>query len=418
MQVDNLPSPIRISPPTHGIHSHQISKAALEVIAQLHKAGFEAYVVGGGVRDLLLGHHPKDFDIATNALPEEIRPLFRRCFLIGRRFRLAHVYVGRDVIEVATFRGQTKEASSENHSHATSGMILRDNVYGTLAEDAIRRDFSINALYYNPQSGEVIDFTVGFADCHQKTLRIIGDPEQRYREDPVRMLRALRFMGKLGFHLHPDTADPIPKLAHLLVNIPNARLSEELNKLFLHGHALINYRLLKEYGLLPLLLLPVTETNPVLATEVAEALIEQALQNTDSRVKQHKPVTPAFLFAALLWQHYCVRQEYYYTEQKQSFYLAGLSAASDVLSKQTQRISIPKRLGLFIRETWSLQPRLTNIRRRQIMRLLHHPRFRAAYDFLLLRVAAGEPYIEQSNWWTALQDANDKERHELLQNIP
>lgn len=427
VDINNLPTPIRIAPPQHGIQAHQISPAALEVIAQLHKAGFEAYIVGGGVRDILLGLHPKDFDVATNAHPEEVQKLFRRCMLIGRRFRLAHVHLRNQVIEVATFRGSSlkpqethEHSKQEHHTHADTGMVLRDNIYGTFAEDAIRRDFSVNALYYNPQTQEVIDFTNGFADLQNRCLRIIGDPAQRYREDPVRMLRAIRFISKLHFNLHQESAELIPQLAHLLTNIPAARLFEEFNKLFMNGHALHNYHLFQQYGISPVLMPQITEA---LANEHTRKihgheLIEQALASTDARVHQGKPATPAFLFAALLWPAYCLSVLHHQHHHHQAAYIAGLMAASEVIKKQVQYVSIPKRLSVFIREVWHIQPRLIHPRKRHVGRVIRHPRFRAAYDFLVLRAAAGEPYQNAAKWWTDFQAGNEEERQALLGHLP
>ncbi|MFI4962856.1 MAG: polynucleotide adenylyltransferase PcnB [Legionellales bacterium] len=429
MHTNHLSLPIHIAPPEHGIQPHHVSPAALEVIAQLHSAGFEAYIVGGGVRDILLGLHPKDFDVATNAHPEEVQKLFKRCMLIGRRFRLAHVHIRHHVIEVATFRGNiinpeldtdSAEPAQEHHTHATTGMVLRDNIYGTFAEDAWRRDFSINALYYNPKTGEIIDFTNGFADLQHRCLRIIGDPAQRYREDPVRMLRALRFISKLNFNLDPESAQMIPELAHLLDHIPPARLFEEFNKLFMNGHALANFHLFQEYGITSVLLPQITEalTNEHGKSLHPLELIELALHSTDARVHQQKPATPAFLFATLLWPAYCLSALHHQHHNHQAAYIAGLIAASEVIKKQSQKISIPKRLGVFIREVWHLQPRLVHPRKRQVGKILRHQRFRAAYDFLLLRAQAGEPYQNAAKWWTDLQDGNEEERLHLLANLP
>lgn len=429
----NLSTPIRIASSEHGIKPHQVSPAALEVVAQLHQAGFEAYIVGGGVRDILLGLHPKDFDVATNAHPEEVQKLFKRCLLIGRRFRLAHVYIRNHIIEVATFRGnsvnpQTEETpdttsaplNQEHHTHATTGMVLRDNIYGTFAEDAWRRDFSINALYYNPQTGEVIDFTHGFADLNERRLRIIGDPALRYREDPVRMLRAIRFMSKLQFSLDPASAEIIPQLAHLLEHIPPARLFEEFNKLFMHGHALNNFHLFQQYKIIPVLLPQIAEalTNEHGKKLHALELIELGLRSTDERIQLQKPATPAFLFATLLWPAFRLATLHHQHHNHQAAYIATLLAANEVLKKQNQTVAIPKRLSIFIREVWHMQQRLTHPRKRHVGKILRHQRFRAAYDFLVLRAQAGEPYQNAAKWWTEFQAANEEERLHLLANLP
>jgi len=393
----------------------------------LQEAGFTAYIVGGGVRDLLLNKHPKDFDVATSAHPDEVRPLFKRCHLIGRRFRLAHVYFGPHIIEVATFRAniapdaaeQPAEEIEQHRKHTTTGMILRDNIYGTLEEDAFRRDFTINALYYDPTSGEILDYTDGYQDIQQRTLRIIGDPWQRYREDPVRMLRALRFVSKLEFNIHADSAAPFHNLAALLTHVPTSRLFDEFNKLFMNGHAYANYELIKQYHLLPILF---RQTADALKDATVGAnfalLIEKALKNTDERIRQNKPVTPAFLFAALLWQPYNLCSLNFQKHHHQTPYIANLSSAAEVISQQNKIIGIPRRLAVFIRETWHLQSLLTSFRKRHITRVIKHPRFRAAYDFLILRAASGEDCQIAVDWWTAYQAGNDAERHELFRNIP
>lgn len=416
----------RIPSTQHGLRPNQLSKAALQVINTLQQAGFTAYIVGGGVRDLLLNKHPKDFDIATNAHPEQIRPLFKRCLLIGRRFRLAHVYIGQHIIEVATFRSNTNvpageefdETQEQHRQHAASGMILRDNIYGTIEDDVLRRDFTINALYYDPTSGDIIDYTNGYQDLQQRYLRMIGEPAQRYREDPVRMLRAIRFMSKLNFQLHEDSAEPISELASLLLHVSTSRLSDEFNKLFMNGHALKNFQLIKEYHLLKILFTQTTAALNEDTTQHFAALIEQALKNTDERVKQNKPVTPAFLFAALLWKPYQLSSLMFQKHHHQSPYIANLSAASEVLTQQNKQIAIPRRLGVFIRETWHLQNLLTSFRKRHITRVIKHPRFRAAYDFLALRATSGENCQAAVSWWTDYQAATDHQRHELLRHLP
>jgi poly(A) polymerase len=384
------------------------------VLYRLKEAGYEAYLVGGGVRDLLLGREPKDFDVATNALPEEVKAVFRNCRLIGRRFRLAHVHFGREIIEVATFRGPAEVTEDDQHQ-SDAGQILRDNVYGTMEEDAWRRDFTVNALYYNIKDFSVVDYTGGLHDLENGELRMIGDPFQRYREDPVRMLRAVRFAAKLGFRIHPESEQPIFELGHLLQNIPPARLYEEVLKLFLGGVALQTFELLRHYGLFGYLFPP---TEEALASEeegFPATLLASALNNTDLRIAENKPVTPAFLFAALLWTpmhraaEACMRNGM--TELQ-----AYQDVSRNVIAEQAQAVALPKRFSLPMREIWFLQPRLMKIKSRRALRTLSHPRFRAAYDFLLLRAQAGEPLQEQADWWTHFQEVNEAEREGLVQS--
>ncbi len=387
----------------HPISRKQISKHALKVLYRLKEAGFQAHLVGGGVRDLLLGREPKDFDVATDARPEDVRKLFRNCRLIGRRFRLAHVYFGREIIEVATFRGATDPENSSDRRWE-NGMIVRDNCYGTRAEDALRRDFTINALYYNIADFSVIDYANGLEDLRAGRLRLIGDdPERRYREDPVRMLRAVRFAAKLGFQIDPSCEQPLQTLAPLLQQVPAARLFDEVLKLFQTGFALQAFEKLRHYGLFGVLF-PATEA--CLAREEQGfpiVFVSKGLENTDQRVQAGQSVTPAFLFAILLWEP--VRQRFGALLQAEEGApeKAMLAAASQVIAAQQSRVSIPKRFYLTTREIWFLQTHLERARKRRSRRLLNHPRFRAAYDFLLLRAAAGEVDPQVAEYWTALQ---------------
>lgn len=368
----------------------------------LRKAGYQAYLVGGGVRDLLLGREPKDFDVATDAHPEEIKQVFRSCRLIGRRFRLAHVRFGREIIEVATFRSmhfQQQDADPE----AETGMVLRDNEYGGIEEDAARRDFTVNALYYNITDFSVVDYADGMADLQAGWLRLLGDPETRYREDPVRMLRAVRFSAKLGFKIHPDTEKPISSLGGLLRDVPAARMYEEVLKLFLGGVAVATFEKLRQYDLFAELF-PLTDEN--LSHEEHEfplTLVLKGLENTDRRLAAGKPVTPAFLFAVLLWEpvrHRAAKLQ----AQGMAVYTANQQAASEVLQKQVAYVAIPKRFSIPMREIWMLQSRFANTKGKRPGRLLNHPRFRAAYDFLLLRAESGEADPAQSDWWTRFQE--------------
>ncbi len=378
------------------------------MLYRLKGAGFDAYLVGGGVRDLLLGREPKDFDIATNALPEEVKKLFRNCLLIGRRFRLAHVRFERDVIEVATFRGQG-DGDSEDEARTETGRILRDNVYGTVEQDAWRRDFTINALYYNIEDFSVVDFVDGMKDLRAGVLRMIGDPEQRFREDPVRMLRAVRFAARLGFRIHRDTEAAIRAHGHLLEEIPAARLFDESLKLLQTGNGVATFEQLRRYGLFGYLF---PQTEACLAQEehgFPKTLVVRALANTDQRIAEGKSVTPAFLYAALLWEP--VRQALAQREVAGEGELQALQeVARDVVDGQLARISLPKRFSLPMREIWAMQPRLKKITGLRPVKLLEHPRFRAAYDFLLLRAEAGDDVGELSRWWTEFQALDENGR--------
>jgi len=378
------------------------------VLYRLKGAGYDGYLVGGGVRDMLLGREPKDFDIATNARPEEVKKLFRNCLLIGRRFRLAHVRFDNEIIEVATFRAQGDGASDEE-ARTEAGRILRDNVYGTLEEDAWRRDFTVNALYYNIQDFSVVDFAGGMADLRSGMLRLMGQPQQRYREDPVRMLRAVRFAAKLGFRIDPESESPIFELGHLLADIPPARLFDEILKLFLGGCAVQSFELLRHYGLFAYLF---PQTEACLSEEqegFPHTLLIRALQNTDSRITEGKPVTPAFLYAALLWEP--LRQAIAKLEASGMGEIQALQeAAQTVESQQLAHTSLPKRFAVPMREIWTLQARLKRITGLRPLRLLEHPRFRAAYDFMLLRQEAGEDIRELCQWWTEFQGLDENER--------
>ncbi|MES9993618.1 MAG: polynucleotide adenylyltransferase PcnB [Candidatus Thiodiazotropha sp.] len=404
-------TPIVIARDDHTISRANISRNAIRVLARLNSTGYEAYLVGGGVRDLLLGREPKDFDVATSALPEEVKSVFRNCRLIGRRFRLAHVFFGREIIEVATFRSNS-QTTEEGERHVENGMILRDNVYGTLEEDAQRRDFTINALYYNLSDFTVIDFADGMADLRNGVIRLLGDAESRFREDPVRLLRAVRFAAKLGFIIDAETESPMQRLAPLLKDVPSARLYEEVLKLFLGGSALETFEKLRHYGLFGQLF-PATEE--ALSHEDHDfpiTFVNRGLANTDARLQQEKSVTPAFLFAVLLWEPVRLSYESRLTEELQPIE-ALQTAAGDVLSEQTRHISIPKRFSYPMRDIWQLQPRFQQRQGKKPYRLLTHPRFRAAYDFLLLRAEAGEVEAELGKWWTDFQQANSQQKQSM-----
>ena len=365
---------------------------------ELQDAGYLAFIVGGSVRDLLLGKIPKDYDVATNATPEEVKQVFPRSRLIGRRFRLAHVRRNGVLIEVATFRGE-HDAGAGGQSQ--NGRIIRDNVWGSLEDDARRRDFSINALFLDPVGGEISDFTGGYKDLSERRLSLVGDPETRYREDPVRLLRAARFVAKLGVEADSRTAEPIPKLARLLADMPPARLFEEVCKLFLTGHAMRSFEALQRFGLSATLLpalAPTGESGKV----VADPLLMQALRNTDERVSKNLPVTPSFLFAALLWQPaWQLAQQH--MERGVSMHDALLMASDPVFGKQSARTAIPRRFSAVTRQIWVMQARLTKTRGKRATRILADRSFRAAYDFLLLRAAQDKELEPLSEFWTQAQ---------------
>ena len=380
------------------------------MLYRLKNAGYEAYLVGGGVRDLLLGREPKDFDVATNASPEQVEREFRNCRLIGRRFRLAHVRFGDEIIEVATFRSSgaadTVEPDEGDLAHdGGTGRILRDNIYGTVEEDAERRDFSVNALYYDIRDFSVRDYVDGLPDLREGVLRLIGDPEVRYREDPVRMLRAVRFAVKLGFKLHPGTEKPIDRLGGLLADVPPARLFEEILKLFLYGFGEQAFEGLRHHGLFAQLFPRTEEALAVEEQGFPITFIAKALASTDSRVQQDLPVTPAFLFAALLWEP--VRQEAKALEAEGLHPSEALRRASfEVVEDQVTRVALPRRFSTPMIEIFQLQSRFLQRQGKRPQRLMEHPRFRAAYDFMVLRAQAGETDMEVADWWTQLQEGN------------
>lgn len=400
----------------HVLSRKDMSEHALKVLYRLKKAKYEGYLVGGGVRDLLLDLHPKDFDVATNATPEEVSKLFGNCRLIGRRFRLAHVHFGREIIEVATFRAGHDQAEGNQNSGdgvTKDGMIVRDNVYGTLEDDAWRRDFTVNALYYNIYDFSIIDYTDGLKDIENKIIRIIGDADERLQEDPVRMLRAVRFAAKLNFKIEASLSTSIKTNIHLLDGVPTARLFEEVLKLFLHGHALASYELLKEYDLLKHLFKQTAEN----LDDAGDKFITQALTNTDVRIKQKKPIAPAFLYAALLWpavKAEMVELKYDDFSLLQAYQIAGQNA----LENQLKQILIPKRFGIPMREIWTMQARLASRKGKRPLKLLPVPRFRASYDFLLLREQSGETQLKElCEWWTDIQKVSEEEQLVMCKKI-
>ena len=399
----------------HTISRRQISDNALKVLYRLNKSGYEAYLVGGGVRDLLLGKAPKDFDIVTDATPEQIKKLFSNCRLVGRRFRLAHVVFGRDVIEVATFRGHHHKVNTSKHisSQSDEGMLLRDNVYGTIEEDAERRDFTVNALYYCIKDFSLHDFHGGLDDLDAGLLELIGDPETRYREDPVRMLRAIRFAAKLDLTISPRSAAPIRELAPLLQDIPPARLFEETLKLFQAGFALKTYQLLRDYDLFAPLFPQVATLLTKEGNSPFERFLELALRNTDERVAKDLPVSPAFFYAALLWGVVEKRSRDFANESSLPPQDTLLLAMNEAIDQQIKTIAIPRRFTSDVREIWLLQDRLPRRSGKRAERLFTHPRFRAAFDFLELRSRIDGRLKELVQWWADYQVANADQRGEL-----
>ncbi len=402
--------PTVIGAQDHRIDPSLVSNNALRVTKTLQDAGFKAFIVGGAVRDLLLGIKPKDFDIATNATPEQVKRLFRRAFIIGRRFQIVHVMFGQDVIEVTTFRG----ASNDSDKKDEHGRVLRDNTFGEQHEDAVRRDFTINAMYYDPATQTVLDYHGGIEDLRKKVLRIIGVPELRYREDPIRMLRVVRFAAKLSFAIDPASSAPISLMAPLIDNVPAARVFDEMLKLLLGGDAMACLvQLRKEglhHGLLPLL-------DVVLEQPLGEKFVTIALAQTDERVKKGKSVSPSFLFAALLWHEVLEKWGAYRASGEYPIPALHL-AADDVLSMQTEKLALQRKITSDMRELWALQPRFERRAGRTPYKLLEHPRFRAAYDFLQLRCESGELDSEIGDWWAAFLTSDDAEREILLTQKP
>jgi poly(A) polymerase len=403
--------PVRLPRDKHHLSRDQLSPGARKVCEVLAQHGFAAYVVGGAVRDLLLNLPPKDFDIATDARPEQVKPLFRRALLIGRRFRIVHVMLSAETIEVSTFRAAQPESESmQARVQDEHGRVLRDNVFGTQEEDARRRDFTINALYFEPATEEVIDYHGGLADLKKRTMRIIGDPETRFREDPVRMLRAVRLAAKLGLSIDAATRAPVKRLAPLLESVPPARLFDEMLKLLLSGHASACVRQLRDEGLhkglLPLL-------DVILDQPLGERFVTLALAQTDARVLAGKPVSPAFLFAALLWHE--VLSAWRAREKRGERSLVALEAAMDeVLDLQCEKLAITRKLTATMREVWAMQPRFEQRSGQRAFRLLEAPRFRMGYDFLALRAASGEVPADLEAWWRAFQSADPDTRHAML----
>ena len=433
--------PVIIDRADHPVSRSLIAGSALKVLYRLKDAGYEAFLVGGCVRDILLGITPKDFDVATNALPDEVRGLFRNSRLIGRRFRLAHVRFGDHIIEVATFRAEhggdepdlegsieegEGEAEVESELAAAPddrrvlddrGRLLRDNIYGTIDQDVWRRDFTCNALYYSIQDFSIWDYVGGFADVEARILRLIGDPETRYREDPVRMLRAVRFQAKLGFTLDPATQAPLARLAGLLDGVPPARLLDEVQKIYLTGGAQRAHALLREYGLFEHLFPAAARHLDAEPHGMASRLLHAGLASTDRRAREGRTLTPMFLFAVLLFGPISTAAQRRFDAGTPATQ-AIAEACDEVVSEQGRRISVPKRYSIPMREVLALQPRFHRRAGRKSLALLTHPRFRAAYDFLLLRAEAGAEDPEVARWWTEIQALPQEERIDRVEALP
>ena len=387
------------------VSREKVDPHAFDVVTKLKDAGFQALLVGGCVRDLLLGAAPKDFDVATNATPEQVRRLFRRSRLVGRRFKIAHVRYGRNLIEVSTFR----KAPDGNQKANGHGVILRDNVYGALDEDAFRRDFTVNALYYDPHEEEILDYVGGIGDIKKRRLRLIGEARQRLAEDPVRLLRALRFKAKLGFDLDAGITEHAAAVAVRLQDIPPARLFDEFSKMLLSGYAANAWRLLRRT--------PIRRTL-FPATPPDSLLVRLAMENTDRRIALGRPVTPSFLLAALLWEDYSARLK------ELTAHLGGKNkseahdtAAHDALAAQRRTIALPRRHAYFVTDVWRLQRHLRERRPKHVFKALGHPRFRAAYDFLMLRAEAGMIDQALADWWTELQQATPDQREAMVSTL-
>lgn len=405
----------------HAISRKDISENALKVLYRLNKAGYEAYLVGGGVRDLLLGKKPKDFDVTTSATPEQVRKLFRNCRLVGRRFRLAHVMFGPEIIEVATFRGHHEDTQSDRTTsqRGQNGMLLRDNIFGSIEEDAQRRDFTINSLYYSVADFTVRDYVGGMKDLEEGVIRLIGDPETRYREDPVRMLRAVRFAAKLSMRISEETAEPIPRLATLINDVPPARLFEESLKLLQAGYGYDTYKLLREYNLFQPLFPTITRYFTEDGDSAMERIINQVFKNTDNRIRNDMRVNPAFLFAAMFWYPLLEMAQKITQESGLTYHDAFALAMNEVLDEACRSLAIPKRITSLVRDIWQLQLRMSRRQGKRAWKLMEHPKFRAAYDLLALRAEAERNVELQrlTQWWGEFQVAAPPTQKDMLTNL-
>jgi len=396
----------------HNLSKADINSYALEVINKLHNHGHEAYLVGGSVRDLLIHKVPKDFDVATSATPQQIKKLFKNSRIIGRRFKLVHITFQREIIEVSTFRSNEPDEKIETNAQ---GMVIRDNVYGNLAQDSWRRDFTINSLYYNIHNSSIVDYTGGFKDIQNKLINIIGQPEVRYQEDPVRMLRAIRFAAKINFNIAEGTSTPIFTLGHLLQHISNARLCDEIIKILQCQEAKKTFELLHHYQLIQYLFPLTIAVDQYYPNQ--QKFIENALENTDARIKAQKPTTPAFTFAVLLWfpmRHLAIELQ----ENDTLHPLEALEhAMGRILNQQSKTIGIPRRYTQIIREIWLLQYRFEKRVGKKPWQLMAHARFRAAYDFLLLRAINQDESLELAQWWTSFQEAGEEEQVKMIASL-
>ncbi len=397
--------------PLSFIEESKISVNALKVVSRLLEHGYQAYLVGGCIRDLILGNVPKDFDVATDAHPEEVRELFRNSRIVGKRFKIVHVRFGREIVEVTTFRAPHTDKYDETHSE--SGRTLVDNIYGTFKEDVFRRDFTMNAVYYQPEAHEITDLANGVDDIRARTIRTIGNPEDRCREDPVRMLRALRFEAKLGFDIADDLAEAVTSLGYLIQDIPPARLFEEVLKLFMSGYGEAAFNSLLQHDMYGWLF---PDSKRSMTTHATEAIVRLALQSTDNRIAIDKPVTPAFIYAAMLWYPFTEEKQRIEEEEGLPHVAASHEAANNILAKQQLFTSIPRRFTGTVRDIWFLQYRLPARFGNKPDVLLDHKRFRAAYDFLLLREGAGEKTDNLGEWWTEYQEASESRKAEMKQS--
>ena len=393
------------------IHHDKISINALKVVSRLAEHGYQAYLVGGCIRDLIVGKSPKDFDVATDAHPEEVRELFRNSRIVGKRFKIVHVRFGREIVEVTTFRAPHTDQYDETHSE--SGRTLVDNIYGTFEEDVFRRDFAMNAIYYQPDSREIIDLADGAADVQARTIKTIGEPESRFREDPVRMIRAARFQAKLGFNMDKEVRDSIKSLGYLIQDVPPARLFEEVLKLYMSGHGASSLNALMDNELYGWLF---PDSKRSAESHPTRDLVRLALESTDARIAIDKPVTPAFIFAAMFWYSFVEERDRMQKEEGIPHVSASHEAANNILSKQQLFTSIPRRFTGTIRDIWFLQFRLPNRFGDKPDQLMQHKRFRAAYDFLLIREGAGEKTSHLGDWWTEYQEADPDRRNQMKQS--
>ncbi|EPE37444.1 poly(A) polymerase [Candidatus Photodesmus katoptron] len=402
----------------HNISQKEINRNALKVLQRLLNAGFEVYLVGGSVRDLLLKKKPKDFDITTNATPEQVKHLFKNCRLIGRRFRLAHIIFGREIIEVATFRGHHKNLKKNISMQSKKGILLRDNVYGKIHEDVERRDFTINAMYYNIKDYSIHDYFGGISDLKNKVIRLIGNPKIRYREDPVRILRAIRFSVKLNFHIEKDTAQPIQELSYLLKEVPAARLYEESLKLLQSGYGLKTYHLMRQYNLFQQLF-PITSSYFTKDySSYTEKMLSLVLNSTDLRIEAGKRINPAFMFVAILWYPLNILADELAKKNKLAYYDAIIEAGNVILHEQAKTIAIPRRHTETIREIWQLQLCLPRRRGNQAFRLMELNKFRASFDFLEMRgVIEGKEIEELSKWWLIFQNAGSNIQESMISHF-